>query len=172
MQLFLCLLLFSLNAFAYDVTLASDISVSEQVAGYRVYYGQASGDYALDVDVPGRMTTLATISDLPEGTWYFALKAYDSDGNFSVFSKEVFATLAEEPPPPTLDTLFITPNTVTSGDTAEGTVFLTDGGALVLLSSSNSSVAAVPSSVLIEENVASSTFPIETFAVQSTTGLR
>ncbi|MDD1711176.1 MAG: hypothetical protein LUQ37_09750 [Methanoregulaceae archaeon] len=89
-----------------------------------------------------------------------------------MFSKEVFATLAEEPPPPTLDTLFITPNTVTSGDTAEGTVFLTDGGALVLLSSSNSSVAAVPSSVLIEENVASSTFPIETFAVQSTTGLR
>jgi hypothetical protein len=67
MQLFLCLLLFSLNAFAYDVTLASDISVSEQVAGYRVYYGQASGDYALDVDVPGRMTTLAPSRICPKG---------------------------------------------------------------------------------------------------------
>ncbi len=60
----------------------------DEVAGYRVYYGTASGRY-IHVDDEGPVTQ-AGINSLQEGvTYYFAVTAYDASGNESVFSDEV-----------------------------------------------------------------------------------
>jgi hypothetical protein len=73
---------------AATVTLAWDSNVDEDLAGYIVYYGTASRDYDYDVDV-GEETS-CTISGLEEGrNHYFAVTAYDVEGNESQFSEEV-----------------------------------------------------------------------------------
>jgi hypothetical protein len=68
-------------------SLASEASVSlawyavtgPQLAGYKLYYGLASGNYGLNNHV-GKCTT-AAISRLEEGkTYYFAVLAYDAAG--------------------------------------------------------------------------------------------
>ena len=84
------LLLVFLNsfAFAYQITLEWDSNVEQDLAGYIVYYGIASRDYDYDVDV-GEETS-CTISNLYSGnTYYFAVTAYDIDGNESPYSAEI-----------------------------------------------------------------------------------
>lgn len=58
------------------------------VAHYQVYYGTSPGSYTTSVDV-GNATT-CTIDNLDAGTTYFfAVTAYDSDGNESEPSAEI-----------------------------------------------------------------------------------
>ncbi len=63
-------------------------------AGYKVYYGVASGTYLPAVDA-GKNTTYS-FSNLPDGyVYYFAATAYDGAGAESGFSNEVsFSSLA------------------------------------------------------------------------------
>lgn len=69
-------------------TLAWDASSSPGVAGYRVYYGPASGNYTSSV-VAGNSTT-TTISSLAVGsTYFFAVKAFNASGVESAFSNEI-----------------------------------------------------------------------------------
>jgi hypothetical protein len=78
----------TLNAFPAEVTLAWDPNLELDVAGYKMYYGYASGDYPVAIDV-GTQTTYI-LSDLPDGeTYYLAVTAYDIYGNESDFSNEV-----------------------------------------------------------------------------------
>ena len=62
------------------------------LAGYKVYYGQASRQYDVSVDVG--LSTTAALSSLVDGrAYYFAVTAYDTSGNESNFSTEiVYAT--------------------------------------------------------------------------------
>jgi hypothetical protein len=79
---------FCTSAFAYQLTLEWDSNVEQDLAGYIVYYGTASRDYDYDVDV-GEETS-CTISNLYSGvTYYFAVTAYDIDGNESDYSPEI-----------------------------------------------------------------------------------
>src|SRR5262245_62155411 len=56
--------------------------------GYKVYYGFASRSYDVTIDVG--LTTNAVVSGLQDGrTYYFAVTAYDTSGNQSIFSVEV-----------------------------------------------------------------------------------
>jgi hypothetical protein len=59
-------------------------------AGYIMYYGPSPGNYDHSVDV-GNVTTYSIT--LPEGTWYFAAKAYTSAGAQSNYSNEIEAML-------------------------------------------------------------------------------
>ena len=69
-------------------------STGLNIAGYNMYYGISSGDYDDSIDV-GNYTSI-TISDLDVGeTYYFAVTAYDLDGNESGFSNEVSYTISE-----------------------------------------------------------------------------
>jgi hypothetical protein len=93
----LCCLLIALmssSAWAKNFTLAWDPSEDPNAAGYYIYYkadtphgkfdgtGAAEGSSPIDV---GRSLT-ATINDLDERVYFFAVTAYDNFGNESAFS--------------------------------------------------------------------------------------
>ena len=61
------------------------------LAGYKLYHGTASRQYAMVLDVGN--ATAFTVDSLPAGTRYFAVTAYDASGNESVHSLEVWTTL-------------------------------------------------------------------------------
>jgi len=76
------------HADAASVTLAWDPNGETVLAGYRLYYGKASGIYEFVNDV-GDQTTYS-ISGLKEGeTYYFAVTAYNIFGYESEFSNEL-----------------------------------------------------------------------------------
>src|SRR5204863_193630 len=76
-------------------------------------------------------------------------------------------------PSVTLSTLSLNPTTVTGGDSSTGTVTLSgpapSGGAQVALSSNDTSVATVPSSVTVAAGATSATFTVSTSAVSAST---
>ncbi len=76
------------NSVAAQVTLTWDTSAADDIAGYKIYYGNSSMNYNSIVDV-GNQTSY-TISDLVNGnTYYIAVTAYDVNGNESGFSREI-----------------------------------------------------------------------------------
>jgi hypothetical protein len=62
------------------------------LAGYEIYYGQESRNYYDSVYVDGRSTTSKTLQ-LPPGSYYFAMTAWDVEGNESAYSNEVIKTV-------------------------------------------------------------------------------
>jgi uncharacterized protein YjdB len=56
------------------------------LAGYKIYYGTASGSYTTVIDV-GNVTT-SVVGNLTSGTYYFAVTAYDVYGSESGYSNE------------------------------------------------------------------------------------
>lgn len=79
---------FANMAHAAGVTIGWDASTDSQVVGYKVSYGNASGNYQNTVDV-GNNTTF-TLSNIAAGqSYFFAVKAYDGYGNESAFSQEL-----------------------------------------------------------------------------------
>jgi hypothetical protein len=84
---------------ADTVTLAWDPNSESDLAGYRLYYGEASGEYSQSVDV-GNTNTI-TVSTLNEATTYFfVVTAYDTTGLESDPSNEVSYSVpaANQPP--------------------------------------------------------------------------
>jgi len=70
-----------------NVSLNWDANPDPSVAGYKVYYGGASGNYTNVINAGN--TTGAAVSGLVEGqTYYFAVTAYTYDGLESNFSDE------------------------------------------------------------------------------------
>ena len=64
-----------------------DGSPLEDLAGYRLYYGNESGNYDYVADI-GKSTSVE-IDNLTANTWYVAVTAYDYFGNESDFSNEI-----------------------------------------------------------------------------------
>jgi hypothetical protein len=78
---------------AQSVTLAWNSNSETNLAGYRLYYGQASRSYSGIVPV-GKHETSATVTNLEAGlTYYFAVTAYTGDGLESDYSDEVRYTV-------------------------------------------------------------------------------
>lgn len=72
-------------------TTNSDGSALSDLAGYKVYYGTASGSYSSSVNV-GNVTSYSL--SLPDGlTYYFAVTAYNSSGAESGYSNEGSKTM-------------------------------------------------------------------------------
>jgi len=84
---FLLSFVYSVRAvYSAQVTLEWEAS-SGDVAGYNVYQGTSSKDYDVTLDV-GNWNSV-TIADLEDGeVYYFAVTAYDTDGNESGYSNE------------------------------------------------------------------------------------
>ena len=88
----------ALSANAATAILQWDPSPSPEAAGYRIYFGVASGDYTDTVSV-GVVTT-ATITGLVTGTkYYFAATAFDAAGSESEFSNEASLTVGSSTGP-------------------------------------------------------------------------
>ena len=79
----------TLNAPATSsATLTWNPSTSSSLAGYKVYFGTASGVYGPPITA-GNVTTYL-VTNLQNGnTYYFSVTAYDTYGNESLHSNEV-----------------------------------------------------------------------------------
>ena len=81
-----------------SVTLQWNPNLEPDIAGYRLYYGLASGNYTQQIDVGN--TTARTVSNLADGTTYFfAVTAYNTVTMESPLSNEVSATVGVSPTP-------------------------------------------------------------------------
>ncbi|MBM5811198.1 MAG: hypothetical protein FJ191_04430 [Gammaproteobacteria bacterium] len=74
-------------------TTRSDGSPLLDLAGYRIRYGTAVGNYPNVVQLPNAGLTTAVIENLARATWYFVATAYDSSGAESSFSGVVSKTI-------------------------------------------------------------------------------
>lgn len=84
----LLLFLFQLPVHAgQSATLSWDSSGNLNAAGYKIYYGTASGNYTNWIDV-GNVTNAAISGLAADTTYYFAATTYDSYGNESSYSNE------------------------------------------------------------------------------------
>jgi len=90
-----CFFLGNIRLLAANVTLAWDPKTDSNLAGYKVYYGNASRSYSSTVNVGN--TTTHTVSSLGPGTYYFAVTAYYTSGTETAFSNE--ASYAVSLPP-------------------------------------------------------------------------
>jgi hypothetical protein len=79
-------------------TTYTDGSVIIGLAGYKIYYGTASGNYTGSINVVGKNSTsmpaATLVSAVPApGTYYIAVTAYDSSGIESDYSNEITVNL-------------------------------------------------------------------------------
>jgi hypothetical protein len=93
---------------AQSVTLAWDANTQPGIAGYRLYYGTASGNYPYKSEVGNATTT--TVSNLTVGqTYYFVVTDFNTTGLESLPSNEVaYTAVAVQNNPPTVS-LAVTP---------------------------------------------------------------
>jgi hypothetical protein len=82
---------------AAQVMLKWEPNTEAILAGYSVHYGEASRRYTSRVDLANRETA-CVIGSLEAGrTYYFAVTAYDVNGDHSDYSTEVHTTVASGP---------------------------------------------------------------------------
>ena len=58
----------------------ADGSPVTDLAGYTLYYGTNPSDLTQSITVSGAATTTTEVKDLPAGTYYFAVSAYNAMG--------------------------------------------------------------------------------------------
>ena len=71
---------------SYALTIAWDANTEPDLAGYKIYYGTGTRDYQHIEDV-GNVTQVTL--DIPWSS-YIAATAYDTDGNESGYSNEIY----------------------------------------------------------------------------------
>ena len=71
----------------------TDGSVLTNLAGYTVYYGTSAANLTQSVKITNPGLTAYTLSNLPSGTWYFAVTSYSSMGIESTRSGVVSTTI-------------------------------------------------------------------------------
>src|SRR5260370_26506022 len=71
----------------------TDGSVLSNLAGYTVYYGTSPSDLTQSVKITNSGLSAYTLSNLPSGTWYFAVTSYSSVGIESTRSGVVSTTI-------------------------------------------------------------------------------
>jgi IPT/TIG domain/PQQ-like domain len=85
------------------------------------------------------------------------------------------ASVSPPPASPSLTSLSLSPTTVRSGSSSQGTVTLSGaapaGGVVISLASSNTSVATVPASVTVPAGASSATFTVQTRKVRTSTSV-
>lgn len=91
------ILAFTETAFGAVVRISWSGNTESDLDGYKVYYGNSSQQYLGSLDVGD--TTSVDVSNLGEGlTYYFAVTAYDVNGNESGYSQEVSIAIPEHTP--------------------------------------------------------------------------
>lgn len=98
-----------------------DSNTEPDLAGYRIWWSQEQGTYSQAFDIPvvnfvekPDWNTVPT-GWLEPGRWYFAATAYDTSGNESGFSEEVYVDVPDIEPSTPKETRFklVLPNGTT-----------------------------------------------------------
>jgi fibronectin type 3 domain-containing protein len=98
MMILMLLLFIPTLVFGIGIRATWNANTETDLAGYKVYYGIATGVYGAPIDV-GKVTTY-DIGNLSESTKYFiAITAYDTSGNESLKSLEASITIPDVTPP-------------------------------------------------------------------------
>ena len=84
----LAVLSVSLTSFAKNVKLTWDPNSEITLSGYKIYYGTLSQNYTKSIDIGNSISGTVTNLD-PGQAYYFAVTAYDNEGNESLYSKEL-----------------------------------------------------------------------------------
>ena len=119
----------------------------------------------------------ATITGLPAQRLFWRVRAFNSAGVAGSFSasRRFTAQATSTTTTASLSAISVSPTSVVGGTTAQGTITLTggapSGGAVVTLSSANTSVVSVPASVTVAAGASSATFGVNTSAVAANTGV-
>jgi fibronectin type III domain protein len=71
----------------------SDGSPITNLAGYKLHYGKSSTDYTQTLAVENAGLTRFVVDNLPSGTYYFAITAFNAQGLESPLSGEITARL-------------------------------------------------------------------------------
>ena len=71
---------------------SSPVSLSE-IAGYKIYYGTAPGDYLNTVDIDNGSAGGYTFDALPSGTYYFVITVVDTGNRESLYSREMIKAI-------------------------------------------------------------------------------
>ena len=87
-MLIVIIMLLPAIAFAATVQVTWNPNTEPDLAGYRLYVGEASGQYGEPVDVGNVTGHVMEITPEYGATYYFALTAYDTSGNESGYSAE------------------------------------------------------------------------------------
>ena len=133
---------------AVSVDLEWDPNSEADVAGYKLYYGTASGTYTETVDV-GNTTTATAANLIPGTTYFFAVTAYNLEGLESLTSNEILVSPLGNAP--TLST--IAGQTIAE-DSGTGALPFTVGDAetapgSLTVSGSSSNTVLVPNAALV-----------------------
>ncbi len=70
-----------------------DGTALNDLAGYKIYYGTAPGNYTETIDVKDPALSSYQINNLTSATWYFVMTAYNSANIESTYSTEVSKTI-------------------------------------------------------------------------------
>ena len=65
------------------------------LAGYKIHYGKSSASYDQTVTVSNAGLTRYVVDNLPSGTYYFAITAYNSKGMESPLSGEISTAVVD-----------------------------------------------------------------------------
>ena len=115
----------------------------------------------------------ASLGGLPAQRLWWRVRAQNSVGVFGPFSSTQRFTPQAAASAPALSAIALNQTSVVGGNTLQGTATLTgaapSGGALVTMSSSNTSAATVPVSVTVAAGATSASFTVSTVLVTAST---
>jgi hypothetical protein len=66
---------------------------SNELAGYKIVYGESANAMDESVAVTDPAATSYTLQNLPSGTWYFAIVSVDASGNESLPTNVISTTI-------------------------------------------------------------------------------
>jgi len=111
---------------------------------------------------------------IPNTSYSYQVQAIDTAGNLSQFSN-IATAITQTSPLAGLASISLSSGTIVGGNPVTGTVTLTEpagvNGAVVTLSSSNTTVASVPSTLTVPQGSTSATFSVTTKKVKSATAV-
>ncbi len=111
---------------ADTVRLSWDGNTESNLAGYVLVRGAASRVYTASVTLPASART-HEFTGLPDGTYYFAIRAFDTAGAQSAYSNEVRVVVGTDSQSPTASEPIVTSLTPVSGSTDGDTLVTITG---------------------------------------------